>query len=527
MTKPNKILVVDDDDSARYLLQLLFSPEETENAPVIIQACNGKIALELLELHPDTNIILLDLYMPEMNGFEFLQHVQENRTLSQIPICVLTGCKEDVLQSLKFGASDFITKPYNAEELKLRIANLIKINRKTFEIEQCKLNFLSTISHELRTPMNGIIGMSELLISSGLSTDQTDQVEAITESADHLLSLINDILKFVGSESPPMEIQVMPFRLSSIAETLKEMYQLAADQKEISLNFKVESAVTDHLLGSPYNLRQALQHLISNAIKFTESGRVTVTLRTEMHDEHKVKLSCSVNDTGVGIHHDKHLKIFEPFVQCDGSFTRKFGGLGIGLSLAYQQVRRMGGTIKVDSTPGAGSNFYFDVDCQPDTAIDFTQSADINTKHQHDQVNSALSLNVTPSVTMQNLSILLAEDLLMNQRVVSRLLNLLGHTVTIAHNGAEAVSLWERNRYDLIFMDIHMPVMDGLEATQKIRNSEAATNNPIPIIAMTADVMNGTEERCMLSGMNGYIAKPVVLSTLKEYIEQHFPVITD
>ncbi|MCK5695280.1 MAG: response regulator, partial [Desulfobacula sp.] len=360
------------------------------------------------------------------------------------------------------------------------------------------------MSHEIRTPMNGVIGMMQLLSETRLSQEQKSYVESSRQSADALLVLINDILDFSKIEAGKLEIETIDFNIKTVMDAVIEILSPKAFEKGLEVYYLIEKNIPHYLSGDPARIRQILINLIGNAIKFTDQGEifVKILLKEEVNDD--LMLLFEIKDTGIGIPQDKTDKLFNLFTQVDASITRKFGGTGLGLTISKQLTELMNGKIGVTSELNKGSVFWFTIKLKkqkPDPAdIDTDRMASINAPHPEKSSN----VKVT-----RKLKILLAEDNIINQRVVSILLGKIGHSITIAKNGQEAIQLYEQEPFDLILMDIQMPIMDGEQATLKIRSLEKKSKTHIPIIVLTANAMKGDKERYLNLGMDSYVAKPI------------------
>jgi CheY-like chemotaxis protein len=357
--------------------------------------------------------------------------------------------------------------------------------------------------------MNGIIGMTELALGSQLTPYQTDCLHTVKTSAQNLLTILNDVLDFSKIESRKLTLEAVPFALAEAMGDVLKLLAIRARQKGIELLYDVDPRTPPGLVGDPVRLRQIVTNLVGNAIKFTDRGRVVLSIHEETRHERRTTLHFSVLDTGIGIPGDKHAAIFEAFSQADGSTTRRFGGTGLGLAISSTLVQMMGGRIWVESEPDAGSVFHFTAafEIAPETAANVARAA------------------AGPAAAKRRVNVLVAEDNLVNQRVVSGLLSKRGHLVTLAGNGLEAIAALERGQFDVVLMDVQMPEMGGFEATAAIRARERDTGSHIRIVAMTAHAMSGDRERCIASGMDGYLSKPIDMRMLFTIVEENAPPV--
>ena len=369
---------------------------------------------------------------------------------------------------------------------------------------QAKSEFLANMSHEIRTPLNGVIGTLELASHTRLTGEQSELLSMAKDSANTLLVLINDILDFSKIEAGKLQFDRSEFDLrKTIANTLRNM-ALRAKEKELVLSSSIALDVPELVIGDAVRLKQVLTNLLGNAIKFTQQGRVLLTVETNgiKGDEQEIKFA--VTDTGIGIAREKQQAIFDAFSQADASTTRRFGGTGLGLAICSRIVTLMGGRIWVESEPGKGSTFFFTARLKLATQSAAVANGNGNTYHGMDRLES--------------LRILVAEDNLVNQKVAVRILEAAGHQVAIANSGTEALQRLEEQPFDLVLMDLQMPEMDGFHTTRAIRERERRSGKHMPIIAMTAHAMKGDRERCLDSGMDEYISKPVDANGLLQLI---------
>jgi PAS domain S-box-containing protein len=385
-------------------------------------------------------------------------------------------------------------------------ADLSKAKDAAEEATEAKAAFLANMSHEIRTPMNAVIGFTSLLLEEPLTPDQKDYIEGIRNGGEALLGLINEILDFSRADKEKLVLEHQPFSLRHCIEFSLDMIASQANQKGLNLSYTISYGTPDTIIGDPDRLRQVLVNLLGNAVKFTDAGEVSVSISSNVIEADKHQFLFEVRDTGIGINQDKMKDLFQPFTQVERVISRKRDGVGLGLAISKKLVELMGGTIWAESVPGQGSAFHFTI-----------QAEAIPGKHL--DLVEANKDNSFENLAVQNpLSILVAEDNSSNQRVLVTMLKRMGYRPDAVSDGKEVLQALELRPYDLILMDVKMPKMDGITATQVIRKLQPEKGPKI--VAITAYALEGDREMCLEAGMDGYISKPVQKRELVEVLKR-------
>jgi len=522
-----KILIVDDEADLELLVRQRFRKQIKEGLFEFVFAANGKEALEKLEDHQDIHMLMTDINMPEMDGLTLLDKLKPlNRPIKAVVVSAY-GDLQNIRTAMNRGAFDFLTKPVDFNDFEVTIyktrdeLNFIieslearkeldqeKLERiRAEEKERMEKQFLANMSHEIRTPLNAIQGMTRLLLMKDLSDESRGYLENIRKSCDNLIVIINDILDLSKIQAGKVDFEKIPFHPSESLQLVYNTLRFKSEDKKLSLVTHLDPDVPPTLAGDPTRLNQILINLAGNAIKFTESGSVTIhcSLQNAVSGNvNSVELKFTVTDTGIGMTPEQLSKVFESFTQASSDTTRKYGGTGLGLTISKQLVELQGGRISVQSEFGKGTVFSFFI--------------------PYEIANEELNLLAAKTSAeeakkkVSGTKILLAEDNEFNQIVATELLKAMapGVEIDVAENGRIAVQKVSEKNYDVILMDIQMPEMDGIEAITKIRESK----NTVPIIVMTAGVMKDEIGRCVEAGAEDFVPKPMNPDELIEKIAQ-------
>ena len=497
-------------DSNRELAQFLIEDLEVEGYKVVF-VDNGTDALACASERP-FELVIIDRELIDIDSLRLCRNILGTEPNRDTPAIVLSSYedRDDIIAALDSGAVDYITKPFYYPILSARIRSIVRVKDymqkltvardEALAAKQSKSMLLANMSHEIRMPLNGILGLTSLLMTTDQKPQQLEHLNTIQSSGHLLLELINNLLDHSKLEQEEIQFESVPFSIEEIIRGITNIIEPTIQDKSVSLMQQLDEKLANKYLGDPARIRQVLLNLMSNAVKFTRKGEVTIQVNLESYTNNSHRIKVSVIDTGIGLDEEEAKLLFQPYQQASASIQRQFGGTGLGLAICKQIIERLGGEIGVTSVKGDGSVFWFTIDVQ------------VHQEQQSDDRLEQLELNKTEVIQglFNNKRILVAEDNLTNQLVINAYLKPTQADVVIAENGKQCLERSTSEHFDLILMDGHMPQMDGFETTRLIRTEpQYQAVSDIPIIAMTANALAGDEALCISSGMNGYLSKPI------------------
>jgi two-component system, sensor histidine kinase len=514
ITEKPKILIVDDNQTNTALVEMMLRGLETE----LVSVSSGEEAIRQTDLH-EFALVLMDISMPGMDGFETVERIRHHKENQLLNVIYMTAYNDEMnlqIRGMRTGAVDFISKPINRElfvgkvniflnlykqrksleaEISKRMVieeELIRAREVAEEAARAKQQFLSVMSHEIRTPLNAIINTTQFLMDADPRKDQLDNMGTLQFSADSLVQLVNQILEYSKIDAGKIEFENTDFELRELVRWICQSLEPEAFRKGLSLESYIGENIPIVLKGDCSRLSQILMNLVGNAIKFTEKGKISLSVETLKDHEDKTELAFSVTDTGIGIAAGQLGKIFESFTQAGSTTSKEYGGTGLGLAITKKLVELQGGHIEVKSRPGHGSTFSF--------TLGFKKS-----RKQHLRALKPLHMEYR---SLKGLKVLVAEDNIVNQKIVLKILSKWDAFPDIAENGKVAVQKIRKNHYNLVLMDLHMPEMSGYDATLAVRKLKGDYYRDLPIIALTATAFAEDKNKFASFGMNGYIIKP-------------------
>jgi signal transduction histidine kinase len=522
-----RLLVTDDSITVRMSLRNTFEAHGYE----VLMAEDGKEALETLRTQP-IDVLCLDLIMPGKSGVDVLREMKADEELSAIPVLLLTSVADraDLVACMDIGADDFVVKPWDARELLGRVRSMVRLKRAmdaalaareaAEAATKSKSDFLASMSHEIRTPMTAILGFTDNLLDPDLSDEERGNcIDIIKRNGEHLLDIVNDILDISKIEAGRLEVESIPCNPAQIVEDVRTLMETRAKERGLDIVSVYRGPIPATIHSDPTRLRQILVNLVGNAIKFTTEGSVSVITRflpgIGERERRDPRLRFDVMDTGIGMTAEQMNRLFQSFSQADTSITRKFGGTGLGLAISKRLAQMLGGDIGVTSEAGKGSTFTVSVGTGPIEGVAMLDNPP-------EGITTHTRTERPAQVAPLNCRILLAEDGPDNQRLIAHILKKAEAEVTVVENGEQAaaqafVTAECGEPFDVILMDMHMPVMDGCEATRLLRREgyEGA------IVALTAAAMDSDRQACLDAGCDDYATKPIDRQSLIETIRKH------
>ncbi|MCJ8345444.1 response regulator [bacterium] len=514
--EPLKILLVDDVKQNLFILETILSTLNVD----IRTAKDGLDAIQMTFQH-EFSLIISDVRMPEVDGYRLVKVLRESSKF--IPIILMSGidtCEEDLLTGIGEGAIDYICRPFSHEVLLRKVRSFLAIHQKQVLYHKAKEKllsakaqagaesksmFLSTVSHEIRTPMNAILGFSGMMLEDGVSEKHLKYLKIIQESGTNLLSIIDDILDLSDFEAGKISIESDTFNLHQLLKETIDHYKSQAERSNVELLLEINPNISKYCIGDAKRLHQILINLLGNSFKFTQKGRIILYVDRQNTRE----ITLQVVDTGRGIKKDQRKRIFEAFSQSQSAIDREFGGIGIGLTIVRNIVKLWSGDVKINSSFGDG------------TTVKVTLPIKEDNWQEEKVYKSEITEEIPQYEVSPELKLLCCEDQESNNELMTCFLDDLGIQATMATNGYDAIELYKQNSYDLIFMDIAMPGLSGVEVTKVIRRIEIENESSrTPIFAVTGTISSENLEYYLAIGFNGFIAKPYYLDQLRKVLSQ-------
>jgi signal transduction histidine kinase len=523
-----KILLVDDKPENLLALASLIDAPDVQ----LLQALSGDEALGLLLAH-DFALAILDVQMPAMNGFELARLMRTAERSRGIPIIFVTASERDqrsIFEGYDSGAVDYLLKPLDPHIVRTKVRVFVELDQKTrtlaaklAEVEtlrdaaeaanRAKSRFLANMSHEIRTPLGAVLGFADLLRSQVDSpADRESCITAIERNGRHLLKLIDDILDLSKIEAERVEAERVAFSTAELLDDIRAVHSPAAREKSLELEIAATGVLPARIVSDPVRLKQILNNLVGNALKFTARGRISVTVSLEERTGEPPLLKFEIADTGRGLSELEIMRLFQPFMQADSSTTRKYGGTGLGLVISKQLAGILGGDLILqESQPGAGTVFVVTIDPGPIEPRDLVAAGELVVRRAGARVAAT-----DDARALGGLSILIADDAPDKRRLIGRILTNAGAAVEAVEDGVQAIERASAKSFDVVLMDIQMPNKDGYEATKALR----CLGYTKPIVALTAHAMKEELERCLRAGCDRHLSKPVskqdLISTVQD-----------